>query len=259
MQKGRASMEHKPRPMSASGFVLFLALLAGPAGAAELTVTSTGDSGPGTLRQAILDANADTDADTIVFDISGTGVHTILLASTLPVIVAPVTIDGYTQPGASPNTLAAGNDAVLLIELNGNAMADHGLQLQGAASGGSVLRGLVINGTFLGGPGQAGSAIRLEQSDNNTIAGNFIGTDAAGAVASGSGDGVRIINSSNNLVGGTGAGDRNLISGNSQYGVHIPSQFDRVASCWRILMQVVSSSVFLACLPCGCKGLVVVV
>ncbi len=50
---------------------------------ATYTVTNTNDSGAGSLRQAILDANANAGADDIVFNISGTGVHTITLATVL--------------------------------------------------------------------------------------------------------------------------------------------------------------------------------
>ena len=57
--------------------------------------------------------------NTIDFNIPGPGVQTISPASQLPPITVPVVINGYTQPGASPNTLANGNNAVLLIELNG--------------------------------------------------------------------------------------------------------------------------------------------
>ncbi len=87
---------------------------------ALLVVTNTSDSGPGSLRQAILNANANPGVDTIDFAIPGTGVHTISPASALPTITDPVVIDGYTQPGASPNTLANGDNAVLLIELDGS-------------------------------------------------------------------------------------------------------------------------------------------
>src|SRR4051812_8214029 len=82
-------------------------------------VLNTLDSGPGSLRQAILDANAATGPDTIAFNISGPGVHTIQPLSQLPTITDAVTIDGYSQPGASPNTLASGDDAALQIEING--------------------------------------------------------------------------------------------------------------------------------------------
>jgi len=85
------------------------------------TVTNTNDSGPDSLRQALLDANSHPNPpgsiDQIVFNIPGSGVHTITPTTAFPPIVDAVIIDGYTQPGASANTLAVGDNAVLLIEL----------------------------------------------------------------------------------------------------------------------------------------------
>src|SRR5687767_10621817 len=92
-----------------SAFLLFLA--AANAQAATYTVTTTNDSGPGSLRQAILDANATAVSDTIEFDIPAAGVQTITPLTSLPSITETVNIDGYTQTGASPNTLAVGSDA----------------------------------------------------------------------------------------------------------------------------------------------------
>ena len=49
-------------------------------------VTNTNDSGAGSLRQAILDANANSGADTINFNITGGGVQTIAPTSALPAV-----------------------------------------------------------------------------------------------------------------------------------------------------------------------------
>src|SRR6266498_1445379 len=73
-----------------------------------------------TLREAINAANANAGTDTINFNIPGAGVKTIHLTSNLPTITAPVTIDGYTQGIAHPNTVTFGDDALLLIELDGS-------------------------------------------------------------------------------------------------------------------------------------------
>jgi hypothetical protein len=81
-------------------------------------VTSTNDSGPGTLRDAIQCANSIPGVDTITFNIPGSGVQTITPLTVLPDITDPVIIDGYSQPGASPNTLSNADNAVVLIELN---------------------------------------------------------------------------------------------------------------------------------------------
>ena len=72
---------------------------------ATFFVTNTDDSGAGSLRQAILDANADAVADRIEFNIPGTGPHSIRPTTPLPAVAQPVVIDGYTQPGASVNSV----------------------------------------------------------------------------------------------------------------------------------------------------------
>src|SRR5262245_50990246 len=99
----------------------FLLLLAASSLAgATFTVTNTNDSGAGSLRQAILDANANVGADTIAFAIPGSGVHTIKPQSALHWFTSPVTIDGYTQAGATPNTNASGAiNAVLKVVVSG--------------------------------------------------------------------------------------------------------------------------------------------
>jgi CSLREA domain-containing protein len=73
-----------------------------------------------TLRAAIQETNNTPGEDQIRFNIvSAAAVKTISPASALPFITETVTINGYSQPGASANTLAEGNDAVLKIQLNG--------------------------------------------------------------------------------------------------------------------------------------------
>ena len=99
---------------------ILLCALASPLAAATFTVTNTADSGAGSLRQAIDDANSAAGTDTIAFDIPGAGVHTITPLSLLPIIGTPLTIDGYTQPGSAPNTNATGAlNTVLQIEIDG--------------------------------------------------------------------------------------------------------------------------------------------
>ncbi len=198
----------------AAGALLLAA--AGPllAGGVTFTVVNTNDSGAGSLRQAILDANALSGQDLIVFDIPGAGVHTITPLTPLPAITEFVTIDGYSQPGASPNTLVAGDDAVILIEIDATNLAAgfNGLELQGS---GSTIRGLVINHV---GAGTYGAGIFVGGTGGHAVEGNFIGTDAAGTTALPNIDGVRV-SSSNNRIGGTTPGTRNLISGNAFGGI----------------------------------------
>ena len=118
---------------------------------ATITVTSTDDTitpndGAVTLREAItaINAGSTTDPDitaqnpgtfgtndAIDFNISGTGVQTIEPSSELPTINKPMTIDGYSQSGASAATASAA--ATIEIELDGeNAGTSVGLDVQGA-------------------------------------------------------------------------------------------------------------------------------
>jgi parallel beta-helix repeat protein len=168
------------------------------------TVTNTNDSGAGSLRQAIIDANnhANTDGDEIIFTIAGTGVHTIRPNSALPAITDPVVLDGTTQSGFSGTPV---------IELDGtNAGASvTGLRI---AAGPTTVRGLAIN--RFGGNGI------IVSSSNNLIVGDFIGTDPAGGTAlANGGDGI-LVSFSTNTIGGTDSGDRNIISGNNGNGIH---------------------------------------
>src|SRR5262245_26474094 len=97
--------------------ILFLALLFGFCGrvatANTFTVINTNDSGVGSLRQAITDANNTAGADAIDFNISGAGVHTITPASQLPFITGQVTIDGTTQPGYAGKPLIEISGAIV--------------------------------------------------------------------------------------------------------------------------------------------------
>ncbi len=199
-----------------------------PPSPTTFVVDSTGDGGDAntgdgfcndgtghcTLRAAIQQANATaTGTDTIAFNIPGPGVHTITPATSLNNINQPVIIDGYTQPGSSPNTLAAGDNAVLLIEINGANVAARGFQLNAS---GNTIRGLVINRFGGNGIQTAGT------SAGNFIEGNFIGTDTTGLIASANGgNGVLINGSSNNTIGGATAQSRNVIAGNTNNGVSI--------------------------------------
>src|SRR5215204_3643162 len=96
-----------------------------------------------TLRAALNEANYTSGAEVINFAIPSSGVKTIAPDSELPTITEAVSINGYTQPGASPNTRAVGSDAVLKIELDGAGVPDgEGLVIEASNS---TVEGLVIN------------------------------------------------------------------------------------------------------------------
>ncbi|MCA9472514.1 MAG: DUF4347 domain-containing protein [Nitrospira sp.] len=167
---------------------------------ATYTVTNTNDSGAGSFRQAILDANANVGTDTIGFNIAGAGPHTITPTSVLPNITDTVIIDGTTEPDFVSTPV---------IELDGSsAGAVAGLTFA-SGSDGSTIQGLVIN-QF------EGAGLDLS-SDNNTVQGNYIGLDVTGTADLGNGfAGILIQNAATgNTIGGTDAAARNVISGNT--------------------------------------------
>ena len=171
-----------------------------PEGAATFTVTNTNDSGPGSLRQAILDSNSNPGGEPNVINFSiGTGVQTISPLSPLPRISARAIIDGTTQPGYAGKPI---------IEIEGSqAGAATGLVI---SAGFSTIKGLVIN-RF------SGDGIFMFDTNGNVIEDNFIGTDVSGSISLG--------NSRTGVFGSSGIGGhvirRNVISGNSGDGVSL--------------------------------------
>jgi len=148
-----------------------------------------------TLRAAIQQANDSPEPDSITFGIPGSGVPSIRPRSSLPRVEHPVFLDATTQPGSAR------------VELNGLDAGDngHGLLITG---GESTVQGMVVNRFRKYG-------IALVSRGNNLIEGNIIGTDAAGTTAEiGNEIGIRIDDSSNNIIGGSQASARNVISGN---------------------------------------------
>ena len=170
------------------------------------TVVNTADSGLGSLRWAITNANANSGmTNRISFNISGTAPFTINLLSALPAVANPWTIiDATTQPDWA-------NSGMPVVELNGaSAAGSVGLQLNSAFN---TVAGLAINrfpsyGIALSGP-------------SNVIQGNFIGTDTTGAVARGNGSFGIYVESAGNRIGGGKAGNGNVISGNNDNGIYI--------------------------------------
>lgn len=171
----------------------------------SFVVTNTNNHGAGSLHEAMLNANATLGADTITFNIPGPGVKTITPLTALPDITDQVVIDATTQPGYAGTPL---------IEIDGSmANAADGLVIK---AGGSTVRGLSIGGF-------GSNAINVNGCDGNVIQGNYLGVAANGTSARQNNWGIQLTNSSNNLIGGTSAAARNVISGNGNSAIAINS------------------------------------
>lgn len=213
------------------------------------SVLNTNDTGAGSLRQAILDANANPGTDSIIFSIPGSGQQTIRPGSLLPTITDAVMLDGFTQAGSRANTNGPGQapNAVWNVVVDGSTLLGYNTSsLLTISAGQSTIRGLTITG-FNGG------GLALSTNGNNIVAGNQIVGNGRGNITVQSGDGNQIggtlpadvnlattiaVASNNNLVqgnqtngisvtgngntiGGTSAAARNTANGNLHYGISI--------------------------------------
>src|SRR5438128_404068 len=179
--------------------------------AATFTVNTADDHDDGvcnaadcSLREAINAVNAGAGGDVISFNIPGAGVHTINLTGGLPTLIRTVTIDGATQPSFSGTPL---------IELNGSG-AGASVTGLGFNAQNCVVRGLIINRFN-------GYGINVDSFSGLLVAGNFIGTNAAGTAALGNGGGGIRVNVVCVTIGGTSAAARNIVSGNTVLGIEI--------------------------------------
>lgn len=174
---------------------------------ATYTVSSTADAGGGSLREAMTLANANPGADVIQFDFGVGGVKTISLLSLLPVITDELFIDGSSDPFYTGTPL---------VELNANGQ-ERGLHIE---SGGEFthIHALIINNATFN-TNASGIYIR---TDDVTITGCYIGTDPTGTVAvPNTNSGIYAWFADRLTIGGTGANDGNLISGNGTYGMFL--------------------------------------
>jgi len=227
-----------------------------------ITVTNSSHSGAGSLREAIETVNAGSDAtNSILFDISGTPPYIIDLTNGLPSITKPVLIDGYSEPdydgvpviqiiGTNAGYVsgiffisgAAGSHVRGLdirhfgfagISLSADECTAEGNYLMhsrygiyvagvqsnvigGTASGaGNVISSNSYHGIFLG----------SSSTEHTIIQGNLIGTDPTGMQAMGNGQsGISVSSGKNNLIGGSTAEERNIVSGNILNGILLHSQ-----------------------------------
>lgn len=177
---------------------------------ATFTVTTTADSGAGSLRQAILGANADNTTPRVIdFNIAGT----ITLLTALPEVAKFTTIDATTAPGYA---------GAPVVTIDGNSGDFDGLRVNafftGNAANKTFVKGLCVVNCGVN-AGTARNGIVLLDGDDVTVSGCYIGINAAGTTAArNTGAGIRT-ELAVTTIGGTGANDRCVISGNLGAGI----------------------------------------
>jgi hypothetical protein len=194
------------------------------------TVTSSADSGPGTLRQSLQKALP---GDRITFDPTAfpplspatiklqTALPSISEGQTLDASNAGVILDGSAAPSGT-NGILIGSDHNVIQGLEIVGFAGDGILVGGPNNtiGGDRAQGSGPSGQGNVVSGNGGSGIYV-QGPSNRVVGNYVGVDATGTKALGNGiNGVDIMNA-NNIIGGTASADRNVISGNAQADVNI--------------------------------------
>src|SRR5262245_26875764 len=256
--------------------VFAAASISGPAVAAAVVVTTTRDSGTGSLRAAIVAANATDEPDTIAFDIPGGSPHVIVAATALPALTKPVVIDGRSEPGfagspvvelkngtGDPSALGllvgAGSSSVFALSIagfgsgirlaaSGATVAGNWLGLEPGAgvhpgsgnsigveivrgAGGNVVGGTSVEARNVIVNNGTGVVITGTGASANLIEGNYLGTDPSGELALPNGVGIEIAGGATaNVVGGTDATARNVIAGNWTDGVQLAGRGTAVNS-----------------------------
>ena len=168
-------------------------------------VTSTADSGAGTLRAAIDASNQNPgQLNAITFNLASSGIQIITPASALPTITAPVVIDGTTEPGYR---------AAPLVQLYGGSAGANVNGLVLSASN-ATIKGLIVS-SF----GNDGIEVF---GNGNLIAANYVGTGTHGLASSANGREGILVNGANNTIGGlSNQGLGNVISGNTDDGIDV--------------------------------------
>lgn len=179
------------------------------AGGSVITVTNGNDSGAGSLRQALVAANASPDFNRIRFNIPGACPRVITLNSLLPTISGAVAIEGYTQPGSSRNTAVVGNNANICVVINGanQLTGSYGLNVatNAAPDATASIEGLGFSGHSI-------AAVQFAGGRDHRLAGVQIGGTFGSYTALPSGTGVRIGGATEGVnIGGPEPGDRNVI------------------------------------------------
>jgi hypothetical protein len=181
-----------------------------------LTVTSTANSGAGTLRQAILDANSSPGTKTIEFNIFGFCPRVIALSSALPALTESTTIAGYTQPGSAQNESARAFDGTLCIALTGGGTIATGLSFDTGAGEAMAVEGIAFYGF-------TSEGLKITGTGSGFARGNGFGTGANApiAVPEFADAAIRVNGAPGSEIGGSDIAQRNVIARGTQAGIRL--------------------------------------
>jgi YVTN family beta-propeller protein/parallel beta-helix repeat protein len=203
----------------ATGLDAVITLLAA-APASDTVVINENGAGAGSLANAIAFVNANcATSKVITFNIPLPGVRQIQPLTPLPDLAcSDMVIDGYSQPGASANTLDVGSNATILIEIDGTDISfSGGLRI---AAPGVVIKGLSIH-QFHDSP--AITVTAPLGTFGIRVVGNFIGINAVGALRNNLHGVANNPGATGLSIGGASPWERNVISGNTGYGIYLQS------------------------------------
>lgn len=174
--------------------------LEGRALMAVFQVTSAANAGPGSLRAAIFQANANVGVDTISFQLPSDDTA-IRLRQILPAISGQVIIDGYTQAGAARNTSTdpAVNNAKIPVQIIANGMTEAPILVINPRGSGSQIRGISFESEVYGSLG----GITINQASRVTVDGNAFVANGQARLSTA----IRINGGERNTIGGDSSAD----------------------------------------------------
>ncbi len=180
----------------------------------SFVVTNTNNSGPGSIKQAIFDANETPGFDFIYFNIEPGGRQVIRPDSVFPEITEGVIIDATSQPGFV-------DSPIIEIDATNAGVRAFGCGIFSITTSGATIRGLIINNAA-GTDAICLNSYGVNKVAYNSVEGCYLGTDSTGMYAlPNAGNGIFIQGGSYNRIGGLKSFYRNVLSGNLTLGVRL--------------------------------------
>lgn len=239
----------------ARGSVVLAGLLwlwVSPAYSATYVVTSNEDSGPGSFREAIANANAAADQDIILFAVSNsvtvfsdiTALYPVAidgrgatLGSTGLLNVVPLTLNAGANGSLIYNLALVSGTTGLVVNSSGNTIIGCclGTDWTGATGRGNTTGAWIGGNMNIVGTGSLGNVFSGNHSTGlyingtlNWIGGNIVGLNPAGTAALRNAGLGMALGGSYNTLGGLGVGQGNVISGNGWQGLNIDGSYNQM-------------------------------